>query len=286
MRGTAAKGTGRVHLEVEKKPEWAFNMGLCGWSDIQASADLTKVTCKSCLRLLRPKRTKRPETPMRVALAPLLAPVAAPPPRLTSSMWRDSCKGGQHRRCGHCELCAWEREADWCANAAHWMKRHTIERPQGAPRWSSLSAALVAFAEFQVHDRCAPSAMGPMLDRVKSGSLGDGGRSRPEDKLLLRAGELVAVRQALERAYPEGAHALPAPVRMQLLLERTPGIRTPMLSYEELAARERVAVGDVQALVRGGRERVTLDLVERGLIPPRELTRQLRRQVAATAGWR
>lgn len=274
----------RVHLEATKKTSSTFAVAVCGWLDVQATADLSQVTCKACLRLGRPKRARaaQDDAPLSAALTPLLAPTAGPPPRVTSELWRDSCRGAEHRRCGRCELCEWERVADRMAAQSPWNERPGPRRPPGSPTWPSLKAALLALADFEQHDRFAPSAMGPMLDRVKTGNLGDGGRSRPEDPLLQRAGELVTVRQALERAYPEGTHPLPASVRMRLLLERTPGVCTPMPTYEQLAQREHVAVGELRALVRTGRQRVALDLAERGLIPAKELARTAR----AVAGWR
>jgi hypothetical protein len=215
------------------------------------------------------------------ALAHSLAPTAGPPPVITPQLWAETCKGAEHRRCGRCDLCAWEREAERWAAVSPWTKRHALARPAGAPLWPSLAAALIALVDWEAHDRCGPSAMGPMLDRVRAGDIsGDGGRSRPEDPLLQRAGDLVAVRQALEHAFPEGGHVLPVRVRMRLLLERTPGVLQRVPTYEELAAREGVAAGDIRALVRTGRERVAMELIERGLIPAAAVARLSRRNAS------
>jgi len=264
-----------VHYDASK-PGDVGRTGLCGWPFVDTETDLTKVTCKVCRRLKRegkvmpPRRRKAERDATDAELKKVLAPKADPPPRLTAPLWAGSCKGGEHRKCGECVICDWEREANvWGARevSAH-NREHQLRKPENAPRWPSLAAALVALAEWERHDRVGPSALGGIIARLQRGCDSDGGASRPDDPLLHRAGELVAVRLALELAYPEGAHAsLSQPQRMALLLARTPGVVAVMPAYDELAERFGVSVGDLQALVRAGRRRAEEELAERGLIP-------------------
>lgn len=254
----------------------------CGWQWVDMTNDMSIVTCKSCLTALAAARTtavrggKRAtstedvQAGIAAAFRATLAPTAPAPPRVTAALWASSCKGGEHRRCGECELCEWERSAQLWAAVSPWNRRHEIERPLDAPRWPSLAAALLALVEFERHDRSSPSALGGILDRVKRGATGDaGGVARPDDPLLRRAGELVRVRQALELAFPEGKHVVPAAKCRAILLLRTPGIveAKDVPSYEALAALFEVSAGEVQALVREGRKRVADELAARGIIP-------------------
>jgi hypothetical protein len=147
--------------------------------------------------------------------------------------------------------------------------QHRLAPKEGAPRWPSLAAALVDFAQWERHDRTAPSALGGILDRVRRGDMGGGGDSqRPDDPLLRRAGELVRVRQALEAAYPDGAHAVSAAKCKALLLVRTPGVlEGEPPTYYALSVLLDAEEGVLRALVREGRRRMTLELAARGLIP-------------------
>jgi hypothetical protein len=151
------------------------------------------------------------------------------------------------------------------------------------PRWPSAGAALLAYCEGMAHGHELPSAHGIMIDRLERGETSGGSMPEREGPMQRRAGELLAVQRALEVAYPEGAHPhLSAHDCRWLLLWRTPGVVAvgdarkaeikashplPMPTYEELALMHGVTVGDVRALVRTGRERVTEELVRRGVIP-------------------
>lgn len=301
------RGRARIHLDATQAGN-VLRKAACGWAGVDVESDVSKVTCKSCLALVAFKRSDRstsrvagvrtPSTSevqaeLAAAFRATLAPTAPAPPRMTAALWAGSCKGGEHRRCGECELCAWEREAQLWSAVAPWNRRHELERSPDAPRWSSLAAALIAFAEFERHDRCGPSALGGILDRVKRGATDAGGVARPDDPLLRRAGELVRVRQALERAYPDGAHELPAAKCRALLLLRTPGVlmtgRDPvtgetrsgeMPTYWALSVIMGVSAGELQRLVRSGRRDVSEELVQRGLIP---VPRVIRRGIVASA---
>lgn len=270
--------TQRVHLDATR-PGDPLRAALCGQLGVSTETDMSRVTCRSCLMRVAGKRkaaARRERAPTVAELQQELidglratcAPTAAATPAITPALWISSCKGAEHRRCGDCELCVWEREAQLWAAVSPWNKRHTVERPEGAPRWPSLTAALVALVEFDRCDRAAPSALGGILDRIKRGESGGASHdARPDDPLLRRAGELVRVRQALELAYPDGAHQIDAAKCRAILLLRTPGAVTEMPTYEALAELFATTAGDVQALVRNGRRVMAEELAARGLIP-------------------
>lgn len=288
------RGRARIHLPGDKA-----HAALCGWTYVDVEADVSLVTCKTCLSMLAAGRSAprcgRNAGRVTVASAELgqvlgealratATPSAGPPPRVTPQIWATSCKGGEHRRCGACALCVWEREAGLWAAVAPWNRELRLARPEGAPRWPSLAAALVALVEWERHGRTAPSAFGGVLECLRRGDLGDGGRSRPDDPLLRRAGELVRVYQALELAYPEGGHArLSAEQCRDLLLVRTPGVLIALPTYEALAAELGESVGELRVLVRTGRAVVSAELVQRGLIPLEPARARRRADVGASA---
>lgn len=246
-----------VHLATDHE-----RMALCGWPCVDTEPDITKVTCGSCRRMFRARAVPN----LVEALATTLAPSAGPPPRVTPQLWAGSCRGGEHRRCGECALCLWEREANRWAGVEAWNHVLRPRRSESTPRWGSATAALCELVEWERHGRVGPSAFGGMLWRLEMGQV-EGGRDRADDRLCGRAGELVVVRQALELAYPLGAHALSQPRRIGLLLVRTAGVVTPLPTYAELSALLGETEGELRALVRHGRAVVALELSTRGLVP-------------------
>lgn len=266
----------KVHLDATK-PGNTHSVSACGWPYVDTETDLSKVTCVLCLKTVakreaKPEKTLVTRAEMTIGLAEAyaqtLAPKADAPPRLTAPLWANTCKGGEHRRCGDCDICRWEREAERWEYAA--PDRHISTPPkrrEGAPRWPSLAAALVALADWERHDRHAKSASAGILARIEFGAI-DGGIVRTGDPLLDAAGELVLVRTVLEHACPEGAHAVLSRSQcMALVLARTPGVEPVVPSYEALAERLTATVGALKALVRSVRQRMNEELAERGLIP-------------------
>lgn len=281
----------RVHFDATRAGNVA-RQALCGFIDVDTTNDPTEVTCEVCRRRLRsavPKsngargRGYMAESELSEVLADAvraagMAPSAGPPPVMTAPLWEASCRGGIVRRCGSCVICVWEREAEKWWAVSPWNRKHQARRPAGAPAWPSLTAALLALVDWEHHARQAPSALGPVLERLKAGAHSDGGANRPEDPMLRRAAEMVRVRQALEGAYPEAglkAHALDGGTAilltramcMRVLLLRTEGVLPVMPTYDELAVEMVVHVGDLKAVVRNGRRNVTVELAARGLIP-------------------
>jgi hypothetical protein len=159
------RGRPRIHLDASEpgRPRRA----LCGWLYVDTTADVSSVTCKACLTALQRGRP-RAENP-DVQLIAALAPTAGPPPRLTPQLWAASCRGGELRRCGACELCAWERQVAIWAHAAPWTER-AEQATEGRPRWANANAALLAYAAWLANEGgYASSALGGLLDRLKRG---------------------------------------------------------------------------------------------------------------------
>jgi hypothetical protein len=271
------RGRARVHLDATKTGD-AVRRAACGWLAVDTEVDPSLVTCKECPGKLGKKRALTARellTEIFDAAHLQLVPKAGPPPRVNAPIWAASCKGAEHRRCGDCEICVWERDAQRWAAVSPWNREHALQRPENSPRWPSLAAALVALVEFDRHDRHGPSPMGGIIRRLERGAPDDGGRSRPDDPMLHRAGELVRVRQALELAYPDGGHAtLAANICRALLLVRTPGVLVDLPTYEVLAVELAATVGELKALVKSGRRVVGAELEQRGLIPRERLRRR------------
>lgn len=234
-----------VHLAGER------GASRCGWLFVSVESDVSRVTCKACLKLL--------VTGMRL---PEASPTAGAPPKLTPALWAASCRGGE-QRCGTCDLCTWEKSANLWAGVSPWEKRHGLERLE-APRWPSVGAALADLVEWERTGRARPSSLGGMLRRIESGDISR--RPAGEGLLLGKAGELVAVRQALEEAYPQGAHRLAQGVRMALLCVRLSS-EGSCPTYAELTLELGEPEGELKALVRHGRLVVGQRLADRGLVP-------------------
>lgn len=283
-------GRGRTRVHFDATRVGGLLRSLCGWTlNITTETHADLVTCKTCQQMIREGReasAERVVAPGDMTGAALIAdvasvlpkqdlkPKAGPPPRLTAPVWGSSCKGAEHRRCGSCELCEWERSAAlWGSQeVSAWNRQHRLQRSADATRWSSLAAALCALAEFERHGRVGQSASGGILARIELGPID--GIARADDPMMRRGGELVRVRMALDAAYPDGAHRLPSAVRKALLLARTPGVipptpdnPAPVPTYEQLAEELASTVGELRALVRAGRQSVTSELSGRGLIP-------------------
>ena len=280
LTARVTRGRARIHLDASEpgKPRRA----LCGWAFVDTTTDLSRVSCKACLSVMQRGRAA-PERDLDRQAQALLAPKAGPPPRLTPQLWGTSCRGGEHRRCGVCEICLWEREAEMWHHVAPWSGPLGLERHENGPRWPSAGAALLAYVEGHAHGHQLASTIGSALERIARGETFGGGKPEAEGPMHRRAADLLAVERALEAAYPNGGHArLAARDCRMLLLSRTPGVVAvwdvrrdtikarqplPMPTFEELARKHGVTVGDVRALVRNGRERVCEELVRRGMIP-------------------
>lgn len=307
----------KVHLDGTER-SGPLHRSLCGYFNVAVTSDATEASCKVCLALLRRGTRARDHfVPahasndvahlLHVALErelPKLAPTAGPPPRLTAPLWDASCRGAEHRRCGDCELCAWEREAERFSFASPWTKQHQLARAEGAPRWGSLNQALLAMLEHEASGRVGRSALGGQLDRL---ARGDSGGERDPRKVVRRevvaANDVVHVQVALERAYADGWEALSAAQCARVLLERTPGANevvstfngtqipsenfktepAGVTAYEVLAAHYGVGEATLRAVVKQGRRAMTEDLATRGLIPARGLRA---RQVVEASTWR
>jgi hypothetical protein len=267
---------GKMHMD-NTQADAPMRMALCGWPTNETTTHADEVTCKSCLALLRARsmaaqheiglsKTDSIQRKFVEAFKASSIPSAGAPPLLNASVWPATCKGGE-QRCHECALCEWERDAERWSSVAIWNPTSRNKKPAGAPKWSSLAAALIALCEFERSGRASPSASGGIIACIERGYM-EGGSNKGDDPLLARAGELVRVRQALELAYPDNDHwGLTAGQCMAILCGRTPGAVAQMPSYEDLSARTGVSIGGLKAVVKRGRMVVSIELAARGLIP-------------------
>jgi len=173
-------------------------------------------------------------------------------------------------RCQTCALCAWEKEADRWHQVAPWNRELHVHRERIHP-FTSLDAAIIAFAEWERHNRTAPSAMGPLIDKLERGDVGGGGTSyRPgrESSVLVRATDVVPVRKALERAFAARNVWSLSPVTCQVLLVASVGGVLPRKpSPDQLAESFGTQRATVKSVVYAGRRSATIELAARDVIP-------------------
>lgn len=257
----------------------------CGWLHVQTSTDTSRVTCKVCRRLAEAGTTRDARAPRKVpagllerlgtALQVEGVPTAPPPPILDPPSWQSVCKPSEEApgRCGKCVLCEYERDLERYAALDPYRVRQRLERDPTAPVFGSLSAALLALAQWRSYDRQTMSHTGKVLERLRLGQTG-GGSPRAGSKLLDRANDIAHVDVAVRAAYEAGDNAAHLPPNMAevLLLLRTPGVvRGTMPTYVDLAAElledDRLATPrELKRTVRHGRRYVTVELAARGLV--------------------
>lgn len=278
----AGKSRVKVHLDAREAGD-VVARALCGWIAVETDADISRVTCARCIaKHTRGMVTGRELGTLAASLGDglrsvssavehLFGKTAGPPPRMDAAAWSASCKGApDHVRCGNCPLCVWEREAERWLDTRRWDVEHVTGPRDGVPRWSSLVSALRALLAYGQHDRNAPSAFGAVLDRCRRGDMmGGGNDSKGEDPLMRRAGDVMPVWLAVERAFPERWHGvLTSTACVSVFLLRTRGlIEGEMPSYEALAVEHGISIGDLKSIVKRGRSFVTVELAARGLIP-------------------
>ena len=181
-------------------------------------------------------------------------------------------------RCQQCALCEWEKEAERWHQVSPWIHELLPDRPLDRPIFYSADAAIVAFAEWERHDRWGPSAMGPIIGRLQQASAGTepGTSQRREDPILRRAGDLVAVRRAIDSAYPPANQWRLSPVTCAAFLcMRTGGVLERLPSWDSMAETanlgrdpgHQLSKGTVRSIVRHGQRHVTIELAARGVIP-------------------
>ncbi len=276
----------KVHYDTTKSGD-TLKASLCGMMGIDVEQDISLVTCKMCqARFVAGNKRPAAKPPSFSATA---ADISQPfaqayatlldspgmPPRMTPETWNSTCKGAVHGPCRHCSACERDAEIDRYAFAAPWKKQHGIQRA-GGWAWPSVSAALRAWATWKQEGPSQSSAQGLMLEKVRDGVLGcNASSAKGEDINLERAGDLARVEQSLCLAYPDGKHAtLTAAQCKTLLLDRTPGVRVVMVSFEDMAPLLGVGVGELKAIVRHGRTTMYEDLLQRGLVPRAQARRE------------
>ncbi|MEY4510978.1 MAG: hypothetical protein RLZZ450_3100 [Pseudomonadota bacterium] len=267
-----------------------LSSSICGYLNVRTTSNALDVRCKACLARMRgTQRAAARSTVARYSLPPTdavaheihlaleavasdLAPRAPTTPIITGALWAASCKGGQHRRCGLCPICEWERSAQLWAAVSPWNKDHHLDPVEGAPRWSSLAAALLAYIQHTRDGGSVPSALGRILERAARGDRGQLQRDprKTDPSAVVAALDVLPIEQALTRACETCGDPLDPAAAARVLLERTPGLLADgVVSYEVLAKRLGGAVGEdaLKGMVRRLRDAMTFELAAKGLVP-------------------
>lgn len=175
-------------------------------------------------------------------------------------------------RCQTCAVCSWEKEAERWHQAAHFRPESRLDRPLNRPAFPSLDHAICAFSDWERHDRHGPSAMGPLIDRLRQGMTGgQGGTSyKPgrDDPMLRRAAEVIPIKEAIRSAYPQRNEWRLSPVTCAVLLvAATGGVLDRKPRWDELETTFGIPRATAKSVVRHGQKHVTVELAARGVIP-------------------
>lgn len=220
------------------------------------------------------------------------APLSA---TLTGEAWRGSCRGAGDgsERCGACVLCKRDAETEARAFAAPWSDTGPIVERERTYTWTSVVAALAAYATHRLDGYSNPSATGPILERLRDGmtqSMGGGGTDYHGARTDL-AGALGTVREVLLGAYAreQDRHGLSARDCLRILFARTVGdehtehkrgghsIRTRVrVEAADIAASLGVSEREVESIAKHGRDCVYVGLAARELLPEPRLRARLR----------
>lgn len=200
-------------------------------------------------------------------------PKAPPPPTMTPEIWARSCvKRG--RRCGSCDLCTWEREAElWHQQSEVYQRalRASLPYAEQPTIFRRVDQALIAYRDWEMHNRWSPSAMGPLMDRLEQGAThGQAGTSYSRDKedpFLRRATDVIEVQQAVAHAFEGNRWGLEARECIAMLVARVGHVRETLPKYEEMELRFKLPAELIKSIVRHGRRGITVELAARGVIP-------------------
>ncbi len=270
-----------MHFDATQSSD-VLRSSLCGFVGVQTTTDVTRASCRLCLARLRGGSRRAITRSLRdaasladlaaelhldLASAQTTAPRASAPPRLTCPTWSSSCKGGEHRRCGECDLCLWERDAELWYAVAPWNREHRAPVNDNAPRFKTVEQALGALIEHE-RSRVAPSSLGRQLARLADGiheAPARGGR-RFDSAFVRDADDLVHVERAVERAFVGGAEGLTETACTEVLFARLAGVQGESMPWAALVERYAVDEAGLRRVVVLGRRNIRNELVERGLL--------------------
>lgn len=242
---------------------------LCG--DFTANSTLSEdhVTCKLCrkrlrLRALCAARDEAPVQPRPTAHEPYGSPVAAL-----------GCT--QDHPCRACDVCKMEVAAARYEHVSPWQETRPFERRR--TRFSSLTHALETYV--RIREDGYGGGGGLSFESLAAYGVRVSGGSPLEPKALCAAEDAVVLERALLEAYAEASRdfGLTPAACAGILLARQVGEveivtsrwgrqhrRYQPIPASALSERLAVPVSVISAVVRLGRHRVTVDLLERGLV--------------------
>lgn len=194
-------------------------------------------------------------------------PRAAAPPRLSPEQWRNSCVR-RDVKCNSCALCKWEAEANRWHDWSPWREGMAMKLTPSTtrPAFVNLDAAILAWFEWELHGRTAPSGTGPLLDLIREGAQFSGARTPKRDNSLLRrSDDIVHIEQAMVRAFELAE--MDTETCRAVLVARTHGVLEKTPTLDEVAKEAKLPPTFVRSLVKAARRSMHVELSARGLIP-------------------
>lgn len=203
-------------------------------------------------------------------------PAAAfPPPEvMTPEAWREMCHerpcADRGFRSDMCWYCTWAKSVDSLRAAMVGAPENRLQRETRA-RWPNVYAALRAFAEHLMHGMAPPSALGPILDNLRTGAIrmrsgGTTHRADKTDPVMASVEDYVAMHRALQDAFRDNRWGMPMHECLALCIARD-GVEGKRPTHAEMAAVMRIDHGSVRAICDRGRKALIVELAARELIP-------------------
>lgn len=276
----------KAHIEGERRSSTdALGVSICGqlqgagvavlpYEQWSAAENRCKVCAKRYERGVRasdPRVDTRGWLPddalgsmLREALGTMAAYTTLAPALNTPGICRP---GPSERWCGQCPACTWRVQADAANDRRERERALEPKRPSGSAMWTSVAAALRAYAEHLKRVPGAKSSHVAFESKLVRG-IAETGAATSTDSAEQRAYDRVfPVWRALVKAIPEAPFCgLSWDERVTIVLLRTEGVAEKRPTYEQLAGRYAVTTGNLRALVRGVRSEVERELQVRGLV--------------------
>jgi hypothetical protein len=160
-----------------------------------------------------------------------------------------------------------------------WREQQPVAREAEAyPMFANVDAALAWYAEAREDGYSSGSAHRAMERLGAMGCQVQGGESRDSAAIVV-ADKLATMERMLDCAYEERSHGLSRRACLRILFARRVGVlviadgyggrkfrKAEKVDRELLAMKHHVTVREVDAIVRSGRERLTVEMAARGLI--------------------
>lgn len=197
------------------------------------------------------------------------------PEVMTPEAWRAMCRdrpcADRGFRTDLCWYCAWAKSIDSLRRAMVGAPESRLDRAATRPRWPNVYAALRSFAEHLMHGMAPPSALGPILDNLRTGAIrmrsgGTTHRVDRTDPIMASVEDFVAMHRALYHAFVDNRWGMPMHECIAICVVRD-GCEGKRPTLSEIATELRINAASVRAIGDRGRKALIVELAARGLIP-------------------